>query len=130
MIDVEKEKEILKKIHLDMLADQSTDIDEEMGYIAEDAFVIPPNGPAVVGAENLRKLLEEMVKTEVLSMSGGQRRIEVSKSGDLAYDFGDYRIVNKNDKGPIVEEGYFVTIYKKINDQWKFMGQVWNNLAQ
>ena len=97
-----------------MLADQSTDIDKEMGYIAEDAFVIPPNGPAVVGAENLRKLLEEMVKTEVISMSGGQRRIEVSKSGDLAYDFGDYRIVNKSDARAASAFGLFSPVIGAI----------------
>jgi len=130
IVDIEKEKKSLKKIHRDMILDQNTDIEKEATYFTEDAFLIPPNGPLVVGANELKKLCAEMVKTEVLSKSGGPTRVEVSASGDLAYDIGNYRIVNKGDQGPIVEEGYFLTIYKKINDQWKFAGQIWNNLAQ
>jgi ketosteroid isomerase-like protein len=130
MADIEKEKKLLKKIHQDMVLDQNTDVEKEATYFTEDAFLIPPNGPLVVGAKELKKLCEDMVKTEVLSKSGGPMRVEVSASGDLAYDIGNYRIVNKGEKGPIVEEGYFLTIYKKINDQWKFAGQIWNNLSQ
>jgi ketosteroid isomerase-like protein len=129
-VDIEKEKKILRKIHRKMALDHTTDVEEEMSYIAEDAFLIPPNGPVVVGADIIRELVKEMVKTEVISKSGGPTRIDVASSGDLAYDLGNYRIVNKGEEGPIVEEGNFVTIYKKINDQWKFMGQVWNNIAE
>jgi len=129
-VDIEKEKKILRKIHRKMALDHTTDVEEEMSYIAEDAFLIPPNGPVVVGADKLRELVKEMVKTEVISKSGGPTRIDVAASGDLAYELGNYHIVNKGEEGPIVEEGNFVTIYKKINDQWKFMGQVWNNIAE
>ena len=130
VVDVEKEKKILKKIHRDMILDQNTDVEKEASYFTEDAFLIPPNGPLIVGAKELKKLCEDMVKTEVLSKSGGPTRVVVSESGDLAYDIGNYRLVNKGEKGPIVEEGYFLTIYQKINNQWKFAGQIWNNLAK
>lgn len=129
-VDIEKEKKLLKKIHRDMILDQNTDVEKEASYFTEDAFVIPPNGPPVIGALELKKLCEEMVKTEVLSKSGGPMRVVVSESGDLAYDIGSYRIVNKGEKGPVAEEGYFLTIYKKVNDRWKFEGQIWNNLAK
>lgn len=129
-VDIENEKKILRKIHRKMALDHTTDVEEEMSYIAEDAFLIPPNGPVVVGSDIIQELVKEMVKTEVISKSGGPTRIDVAASGDLAYDLGNYRIVNKGEEGPIVEEGYFLTIYKKIDDQWKFMGQVWNNIAE
>lgn len=128
-VDVERDKRLLKQIHRDMVLDQNSDVEKEFTYFTEDAFVIPPDGPPVVGADNLKKLCEEMVKTEVISKSGGPTRIKVSDSGDLAYDMGSYRIVNKGEKGPVTEEGYFLTIYKKIDGKWKFEGQIWNNLA-
>ncbi len=101
IVDIEKEKKLLKKIHRDMVLDQNTDVEKEASYFTEDAFVIPPNGPPVIGAGELKKLCEEMVKTEVLSKSGGPMRVVVSESGDLAYDMGSYRIVNKGEKGPV-----------------------------
>lgn len=128
-IDLEKEEKILRKIHRDMILDQNTDIDKEASYFTEDAFVIPPNGSPIIGADNLKKVCEEMVKTEVISKSGGPTRVKISKSGDLAYDMGNYRLVNKGDKGPVTEEGYFLTIYRKVGGKWKFEGQIWNNLA-
>ena len=130
-VDIEAEKKILRELHVKMLLDHTTDVDEEMKYIAEDAWVIPPNSPLVEGAEALRELCNEMVGTKVLDMGvpgRGIMRLEISASGDLAYDIGRFRIVNQGPEGPIEEKGYFVTLYKKIDGQWKFAGQIWNNI--
>jgi hypothetical protein len=37
-------------------------------------------------------------------------------------------MVNKRPEGPVEEQGYFVTLYKKIDGDWKFVCQIWNNL--
>ena len=128
-VDLEREEKLLRRIHRDMILDQNTNVDKEASYFTVDAFVIPPNGPPIIGADNLKKVCEEMVKTEVISKSGGPTRVVISESGDLAYDMGNYHLVNKGEKGPVTEEGYFLTLYRKVGGKWKFEGQIWNNLA-
>ena len=129
-VDLEADRKILSEIHSKMLVDQNTDVDEEMSYIAEDAILIPPNGPLIEGKEAIEAIVKDMTKTEWdLGKPGrGARTLEISASGDLAYDIGKYDIVNKTPEGDVREKGYFVTLYKKIEGQWKFMGQIWNHI--
>jgi len=128
-VDIEAEKKLLKRIHIAMLENHESNVDEVIKYVAEEAVLIPPNSPPLNGAKAIREAVKQMVKTKVLSMSGGVTNLEVSASGDLAYDFGRFRIVNQGPKGTIEEKGYFVTLYKKIDGQWKFMSQIWNNVG-
>ena len=127
-VDLEADRKILSEIHVKMLVDQNTDVDEEMSYIAEDAFLIPPNGPLIEGKEVFEALIKDMKKTEwdLGKVGRGVKTLEISASGDLAYDMGQYNIVNKTPEGDVRERGYFVTLYKKIEGQWKFTGQIWN----
>jgi ketosteroid isomerase-like protein len=129
-IDLEADRTILSELHVKMLVDKNTDVDEEMSYIAEDAILIPPNGPLIEGKEVFEALIKDMKKTEWdLGEPGrGVKTLEISSSGDLAYDIGKYDMVNKTPEGPVRQKGYFVTLYKKIEGQWKFMGQIWNNI--
>lgn len=129
-IDLEADRKILSELHVKMLVDQNTDVDEEMSYIAEDAILIPPNEPLIEGEEVFKALIKDMKKTEWdLGKPGrGVMTLEISASGDLAYDIGKYDIVNKTPDGPVRQKGFFVTLYKKIEGQWKFTGQIWNNL--
>ncbi len=129
-VDLEADRKILSEIHVKMLVDQNTDVDEEMSYIPENAFLIPPNGPLIEGKEVFISLIQDMKKTEwdLGKIGRGVKTLEISSSGDLAYDMGQYNIVNKTPEGDVREQGYFVTLYKKIEGQWKFMGQIWNNI--
>jgi ketosteroid isomerase-like protein len=129
-VDLEAERKILSELHVKMLVDQNTDAEEEMSYISDDAFLIPPNGPPIEGKEVFESMIQDMKKTEWdLGKPGrGIKTLEISASGDLAFDMGQYNVVNKTPEGDIREQGYFVTLYKKIEGQWKLMGQIWNNI--
>jgi ketosteroid isomerase-like protein len=129
-VDIEADRKILSEIHVKMLVDEATDVDEELSYIAEDAILIPPSAPLIEGKDVFEALIKQMKKTEWdLGEPGrGVKTLEISAAGDLAYDIGKYDIVNKTPEGPVRQKGYFVTLYKKIEGQWKFMGQIWNNI--
>jgi ketosteroid isomerase-like protein len=131
-LDLEAEKKMLKDVHVKMLVDHKTNVDEEMFYMAEEAFIIPPKGPIIKGQDTIRKILQQMVKTEITSFGDrnhGPSNVWISKSGDLAYDQGKFKIVRKGPDGITEEKGYYVTLYKKVDDQWKFVGQIWNNVS-
>jgi ketosteroid isomerase-like protein len=130
-IDFETEKNILKDIHVKMLVDHNTDVDEEMSYMAEEAFIIPPSGPPITGTDTIKNVLRQMVKTEIVSFGDrqhGPSKVWISSSGDLAFDRGRFKIMSSGPNGPVEEKGYYVTLYKKVDNQWKFVGQIWNNV--
>lgn len=129
-IDIEADRRILSELHSKLLVDENTDVDEEMKYFVEDTILIPPNAPPVTGLSTIREAVKEMVKTDWdLGVPGrGVLKLEISASGDLAYDIGRYKIVNKRTKGSVEERGYFVTLYKKMDGEWRFMGQIWNSI--
>jgi len=131
MVDIEAEKKILKEFSVMLRMDHTADIDEGMKYIAEDAFLFPPNGPAIMGSKAIMEVAKMMVQTEVITMGDRTRpptHIEVAASGDLAYDYGRFRIVTQGPDGPVEEKGHYITVYKKIDGQWKFAGQSWSNI--
>jgi ketosteroid isomerase-like protein len=116
-----------------MLVDHKTDVDEEMSYIADDAVLVPPNMPAITGVRAIREALNAMVQTEVESLgdrSRGPDTIVVAASGDVAYDVGRYVVVNRGPEGPVKQKGRYITVYKKVDGQWKFAGQAWNDIAR
>jgi len=129
-IDLEDDRKILSELQVKILADQNSDFDEAMSHMAEDAFLIPPDGPLIEGKDVFKAIFKEMQKTEWdLGKPGrGVRTLEISASGDLAYDIGEYDMVNKTPDGPVRQKGYYVTLFKKIEGQWKFTGQIWNNI--
>jgi len=130
-IDLEEEKRKLKDIHMKMLLDHKTDVEREMSYMAEEAFVIPPNGSVITGTDTIRNVLQQMVKTEIVSLGDrhhGPSEVWISESGDLAYDRGKYVKVSMSPTGKTEEKGYYVTLYRKVGGNWKFVGQIWNNV--
>lgn len=129
-VDIEADRKILSELHTKLLVDEDTDVDEEMRHFVEDTILIPPNSPPVQGISAIRDAVKEMVKTDwdLGDPGRGVLNLEISASGDLAYDVGRYKIVNKRPEGPVEERGYFVTLYKKIEGDWKFMGQIWNSI--
>ena len=82
------------------------------------------------GKDAIEAAIRQMITTDWdLGKPGrGVRTLEVSASGDLAYDIGRFHMVNKRSEGPVEEQGYFVSLYKKIDGEWKFMCQIWNNI--
>jgi ketosteroid isomerase-like protein len=129
-VNIEADRKILSELHTKLLVDEDTDVEEEMKYFVEDTILIPPNAPPVKGISAIRAAVKEMVKTDwdLGDPGRGVLNLEISASGDLAYDVGRYKLVNKRLEGPVEERGYFVTLYKKIDGDWKFMGQIWNSI--
>ena len=127
--DVEAEKEKIRELNMKLLVDHNRDIDDEMSYFVDNAILIPPNAPPIIGVDAIRQVIEEMVKNKInLGTPIGPDWIEVSESGDLAYDFGKYSVKTRRPEGLVTEKGFYISLYKKVDGQWKFAGQSWSNL--
>jgi ketosteroid isomerase-like protein len=56
-----------------------------LSYWADDAIVISPNKPSVVGIEALRGMIERSMKIPGFEINWEPQEAYVSKSGDLGY---------------------------------------------
>src|SRR5437762_5224892 len=90
------------------------DLEKTLSYYAEDASMFPPNAPIVTGSEARRKMWTQLFSPAEVVFSNGATKVEVAKSGDLAYEIGTFQYAFKDDKGnPVKQVGKYVVVWRK-----------------
>ena len=104
------------------------DLEGTIAYYSDDATVLPPNAPVVTGKEGIRAVWAEMVAPGT-SISWQPTKVEVARSGDLAYVMGTYQLTVKDAQGnPVQDKGKFVEVWKKQADgKWKTVADIFNS---
>ena len=105
------------------------DVEKAISYYADDAVVMPPNIPTLTGKEPIRSLWKSMLDSP--SFGGGWKatKVEVARSGDLAYVSGNYEFTEKDDSGkPITDKGKYLEVWRKQADgSWKCVADMFNS---
>jgi ketosteroid isomerase-like protein len=90
------------------------EVEKMLSYWADDAIVMSPNEPSVVGIEALRGMVERSMKIPGFEINWEPQKAYVSKSGDLGY------VIIKNYMTmPIDTLGNTRTIFNKGVEIWK-----------
>jgi ketosteroid isomerase-like protein len=100
----------------------SKDLDKIVSHFSDDAIVIDKGAPPVKGREEAKKLYKDAVADPASSLKFSPLRIEVAKSGEIAYVLGSYRAVSSipNTTKTTEDRGTYISIYKKQSDgSWK-----------
>jgi ketosteroid isomerase-like protein len=97
------------------------DVDKTVSYYAADAVVMPPNIPALTTKEAIRGLWQSMLGSPGFSGGWNATRVDVARSGDLAYVSGSYQFTERDaGGGPMTDKGKFLEVWKKQGDgSWK-----------
>ena len=105
------------------------DVDKTVSYYSEEAIVMPPNASAATTKESIRSAWKEMLTTPGAAISWKATKVEVAKSGDLAYVSGTYEETMTNASGkPVKDHGKYVEVWKKQADgTWKVVADIWNS---
>ena len=106
---------------------QAKDAARLVAHYADDATLMSPGMPASHGKAAIEKVLREMVNDQALSLKFQANRVEVAKSGDIAYTEGTYTMTMTNPatKKTINDKGSYVTVYKKQSDgSWKAVSDI------
>ena len=110
-------------------AASSRDVEKTVSYYSDDAVVMPPNIPTLTGKEPIRALWKSMVESP--SFSGGWQatKVDIARSGDLAYVSGNYEFKETDAGGkPITDKGKYLEIWKKQTDgSWKCVADMFNS---
>ena len=110
-------------------AAQTKKVDDWMAFYTEDAVALPPNEKTAVGKVAIRKPIEEMLALPGLSISWEPTKVDVAKSGELAYLYGTYQMTATGPDGkPMNDNGKMVEIWKKQPDgNWKCAVDTWSS---
>ncbi len=131
VIDIRAEAEVIKNIEDQWTAAiLAKDIDKIIDIFAWEAVTMNANTVACIGAQAIRESQESwFADTTILhdTFESTIDTIEVSASGDLAYARGNARLSIKTSTGIMEETDKWVTIYRKINGEWKAIVDIWNS---
>ena len=95
------------------------DVDKIITTYAPDAVQLQGGFQAISGRDEIRKWYLTWVNDSSLAYTALTVTIEVASSLDLAYERGTYSFNIHTPKGLEKEIGKYVTIWKKINGEWK-----------
>jgi uncharacterized protein (TIGR02246 family) len=104
------------------------DLESFISFFAEDASGFYPNTPIITGKDALRQSWKTVLAIPGLSFSFQIVKVEVSRSGDLAWGHGTYTRTMNDAKGkPVTDKGKYVIVYKKQPDgKWKIVADIGN----
>ena len=97
------------------------DLEKAVAFYADDAVMLPPGEPIASGKAAVRAGWTQMFATPDLALTWEVTKIDVAKSGDMAFDYGTYSMSYKNAAGRAEKDhGKYATVWKKQADgAWK-----------
>lgn len=107
---------------------EARDLDGTLSYYSDDAVVLPGNAPIVQGKEAIRALWKSLLSPDI-SLSWQATKVDVARSGELAYLIGTYTLTSKDAQGkPATDHGKLIEIFKKKDDgSWKVAVDMYNS---
>lgn len=104
------------------------DVEKTVSYYTDDAVILAPNLPTIQGKQQARAMWQGMFS--VPGFGGGWKatKVEVSRSGDLAWITGTYELSETDERGrPMVDKGKYLEVWKKQPDgSWKCVADTFN----
>jgi ketosteroid isomerase-like protein len=110
-------------------AGQSKQVDAWMAFYTGDAVVLPPNEVVATSKDSIRKTVGELLGLPGLSLQWEPTKVEVARSGDIAYLYGAYELTMDGPNGkPLADRGKNIEIWKKQPDgSWRCAVDTWNS---
>ena len=98
-------------------ASDGHDIERTLSYWTDDALVLPPDLPAVVGKAALRQYVEGSMQIPGFNITWTATDVTFSPDGNLAYIFSRNVVtMHAPDGTPITTKGRAVTIWRRELD--------------
>jgi ketosteroid isomerase-like protein len=129
-MDLASERDLLLKRDAEWAtaASEGRDLERVLSYWTDDAIVMPPGLPAVIGKAALREYVQASMQIPGFRITWTSTDVTFSPDRNLAYMFGTNSIdMNGPDGTPMRIDGRAVTIWRKDPDgEWRCAVDIWN----
>ena len=75
------------------------DLDKCVSFYADTASVFPYNAPIATGTDQIRQVWSHLMAEPGFGLSFGPTKIEIAKSGDMAYESGTFDLKTNDAQG-------------------------------
>ncbi len=126
-VDKQAEEQTIREIGRKWVAMFAAKDTSGMGALfADDGYEMPPNSKAMKGPDEVRKGTGEMLRTtKDFKLTFEPSTITVADAGDLAAERGTYKLSFTGPKAKKIEDhGNYVTVWKKVDGQWKVLSDI------
>ena len=90
---------------------------------AEDARLLPPNQPMIVGRAQIAAALRGFLEAGMGGLTIESYELEIARSGDLAYGIGTFSLAR-----PAPDRGKFVEVYRRQADgSWRCVADMFSS---
>ena len=127
-LEAEKTQLLQRDAEWASAASEGHDVERILSYWTDDAVVLPPGLPAVIGKAKLREYVQGSMQIPGFRITWTSTDVTFSPDGNLAYMFSRNAVtMNGADGTPITTEGRAVTIWRREPDgQWRCAVDIWN----
>jgi len=127
----EKERLLRRDADWSRVASEGRDVDRILSYWTDDAVVLPPGLPSVLGKAALRQYVEGMMQIPGFKITWETKDLALSPDGQLAYMFSRNEVtMNAPNGAPVTTSGRAVTIWRRESDgEWRCAVDIWNDEA-
>ncbi len=107
------------------------DVDRILSFWSEDAIVLPPGAPPLIGKDAIRNYVTTSLGIPGFSIRWETEQFTISQAREFAYGVGTNRLTFNDESGDLVtSDGKVVTIWRKENGGgWKCVVDIWNDVA-
>ncbi|MEO5936164.1 MAG: SgcJ/EcaC family oxidoreductase [Terriglobales bacterium] len=111
-----------------LAAVKSRDVEKTISFWSDDAIILPPGTPPVVGKKAIRDYVAGAFASPEFSIIWELDKVVVASSGDMAYATGNDVITYKGADGKRVSmNARAVVVWRKQADNsWKAAVDIWN----
>lgn len=119
-VDVEAETAALRaRSDALVAAEKRMAADEAVAFYETDAVVLPSGAAIINGRDGVRTLYQEYFGSGMLkSFESTVTQLEVTSSGDVAYEYGSNRFILAGPEGDLLDVGKYLAIWKKVDGEW------------
>jgi uncharacterized protein (TIGR02246 family) len=110
-------------------AAEGRDLERILSYWTDDAVVLAPGLPVVVGKDALRQYVQGSMQIPGFRISWTSADVTFSPDGNLAYMFSQNAVTMNSPDGTLgTTEGRAVTIWRRESDgEWRCAVDIWNS---
>jgi ketosteroid isomerase-like protein len=104
------------------------DVENLLSFWTDDAVVLPPGQPPVIGKDALRQYVEDCMQIPGFKITWTSEDVTISPDGNLAYMFSRNQVTLNDPNGiPTTYPGRAVTIWRReSNGEWRCAVDIWN----